>query len=438
MNTKDLTYKKIFKFWVPLCATWLMMSVEGPFLAAVIARMDNPKYNLAAYGVAFAIALIVEAPIIMILSASVALTKDRESFQKVRRFLYTLNFAITGLLLILVLPPVFNFIAANLLNLPPELAKLAHVSTLLMLPWPAAIGYRRLYQGLLIRFDLTRRVTYGTIVRLVTDFLVAALLWVFTDLPGAYIGTITLSTAVTLEALATKLWTREALRKICGDEVDFHDEESKKKKLTYGFIARFYVPLALSSILGLAIHPMVTFFMGKSRFPIESLAVIPVINALIFIFRSVGLSFLEVSLALLGNRNENYRILRNFATVIGGTLFTLLTVIAFTPLANIWFEKVSGLSAELTGFALLPLRIGIALPAMSTLLSFQRSILVNSKKTRTVSLATGMEVLVILLVLSLGIFHFNMIGAVAAYAALVIGRATSNSYQHVVIKKAVL
>ena len=52
--------------------TWLMMSLEGPFLAAVIARLAEPKHNLAAYGVAFALAILVEAPVIMMMSASTA------------------------------------------------------------------------------------------------------------------------------------------------------------------------------------------------------------------------------------------------------------------------------------------------------------------------------------------------------------------------------
>ena len=65
-----ITQRRILVFWAPLAATWLMMSVEGPFLAAVIARLGEPKFNLAAFGVAFSIALVVEAPIIAILSAS--------------------------------------------------------------------------------------------------------------------------------------------------------------------------------------------------------------------------------------------------------------------------------------------------------------------------------------------------------------------------------
>ncbi len=64
-----LSSSKIFKFWLPLAATWLMMSLEGPFIAAIIARLPEPKFNLAAYGVAFSFALIIEAPVIMIMSA---------------------------------------------------------------------------------------------------------------------------------------------------------------------------------------------------------------------------------------------------------------------------------------------------------------------------------------------------------------------------------
>ena len=69
MFNESLTIRKIFVFWVPLAATWLMMATEGPFLAAVIARLADPKYNLAAYGVAFSFALFIEAPGIMMMSA---------------------------------------------------------------------------------------------------------------------------------------------------------------------------------------------------------------------------------------------------------------------------------------------------------------------------------------------------------------------------------
>ena len=106
----------IVRFWLPLAATWLMMTIEGPFLAAVIARLADPKLNLAAYGIAFSLALIVEAPVIMILSASVALVTDRPSFLKLRRFTYALCAAVTLVMLVFVIPAVFHWIAQGLIG----------------------------------------------------------------------------------------------------------------------------------------------------------------------------------------------------------------------------------------------------------------------------------------------------------------------------------
>jgi hypothetical protein len=43
----EVTYRKIFRIWLPLVATWLMMSIEGPFLPAVIGRVPEPTVNRA-------------------------------------------------------------------------------------------------------------------------------------------------------------------------------------------------------------------------------------------------------------------------------------------------------------------------------------------------------------------------------------------------------
>ncbi len=103
----DINLRKILLFWLPLASTWLMMATEGPFLTAIIARMAEPKYNLAAFGIAFSLAVLTEAPVVMILSASTALAKDRQAFLKLRNFTFALNGTVVAVMFILVLPPVF-------------------------------------------------------------------------------------------------------------------------------------------------------------------------------------------------------------------------------------------------------------------------------------------------------------------------------------------
>jgi hypothetical protein len=423
---ESLTYKKIFFFWIPLAATWLMMAIEGPFLAAIIARLANPKFNLAAYGVAFSFAVFIEAPVIMMMSASTALAKDRDSYIKLRNFTFVLSGITTLVLLTFIIPPIFYFIMQRLIGLPENVAKLTHQAFIVLIPWPGAIGYRRFYQGILIRSNLTRLVAYGTIIRLMAMVMTSLTCYLFFDLNGAIIGTLSLSVAVSAEAVASRIMTHASVRHLLLKERE--SERSEETPISYRYITKFYYPLALTSILSIGIHPLVTFFMGQSRMPIESLAVLPVIYSLVFIFRSIGLSFQEVGIALLEKNNNAFKLLRNFAFGLGIVLVCLLAFITLTPFSNIWFHKISGLSSGLAIFAKFPAQIATLLPGLTVLISLQRALLINSKKTKPITIASSIEVISIFIILFVSIVAFNLIGAIAAFAALIVGRLFANGY----------
>lgn len=421
----QLTNKKIFLFWMPLAATWLMMALEGPLLAAIIARMVEPKANLAAYGVAYAFALFFEAPVIMMLTAATALIKNKQTFLKLRRFAFGLSLLVTLTMTIGNLPPVFEVIAIDWIGLPPDIAALTHKTLIVLLPWPGAIGYRRFYQGVLIRAHYTRRVAYGTIIRLAAMSFVALFCYLFTELDGAITGATALTIAVCAEAIASRLMARHVVRTILAQK---ETETNEKTSLGYREITAFYYPLALTSMLGLGVNPVMSFFLGQSRFAIESLAVLPVVNSLVFIFRSVGLAFQETGIALMGENYEGFLPLRHFARWLGFAIIGLLALIAFTPAASFWYHSISGLSIELTQFAILPTQILAIIPGLTLLLTFQRSVLVNAKLTRQVTFATLTEVVTIILLLMLTTRFFNMVGATAAAIAYILGRLSANIY----------
>ena len=112
-------------------------------------------------------------------------------------------------MLFILIPPVYRFIFERLVGLPPEVpAPHAPLAVALLLPWPGAIGYRRFYQGILIRHGYTRRVAYGTVVRLVTMSIAAAGLAMATGLAGAYIGSLSLCAGVLTEAAASRWMAR--------------------------------------------------------------------------------------------------------------------------------------------------------------------------------------------------------------------------------------
>ncbi len=425
LTGEPLTQRRIVRFWLPLAATWMMMAAEGPLVAAVIARMVQPTFNLAAYGVAYSLALVVEAPIIMMVSASTALVKDGESYRKLLRFLHAVVASITIIIATICIPSVFYPLVEDLIGLPANVAHLTHTAVICFIPWPAAIGYRRFYQGILIRVGLTRRVAYGTLFRLGTIITVSISLFSFSELPGSMAGAITLSSAVILELIATRFMASGAIETI--RRLEPFPEQSIEP-MTYRSISSFYFPLALMSVLALAVHPITSFFIGQSRLAIESLAVMPVINSLVFIFRSLGLSFHEVGVALLGEGYEGHGQLKKFATTLGIAAASGLILIALTPLQHIWFVQISGLTDALASVARVPVLILAAMPALSVLLAYQRAIIVNARTTRHMTYATVIEVAGIFAVLFAAIHLFDAVGAVAAASAFLIGRLAADFY----------
>jgi hypothetical protein len=402
-----------------------MMALEGPFLAAVIARLADQEFNLAAWGVAYALAMLVESPVIMLMSASTALADNAASFRRLRTFTYVLSGGVTGVMLLVLTPPVFRLVMVDVIALPERVAHLAYVGLWLLLPWPGAIGIRRFYQGVLIRDGRTRLVAVGTAFRLSAMTGTALVLALAVRPAGAYVGSAALAMGVSAEALASLWMARASVRRVLQIADPGEDPDGP---LTYGRILRFYYPLALTSVIGLAVQPMLTFFMGRAPATVESLAIFPVVTAATFLFRSLGLSYQEVAIALMGKRFEHVRELSRFALVLGIAASCGLAILAFTPLSTLWFQTVSGLSPELARFALVPTAVLVPIPLLAVVLSFQRAILVIAQRTRLISWATAIEVTGIAIVFPLLGWKLGVVGVTAASVALLLGRIGSTGY----------
>ena len=145
-------------------------------------------------------------------------------------------------------------------------------------------------------------------------------------------------------------------------------------------------------------------------------------------FRALGLAYQDAALALMGGRFEHLRELRRFARTLGLATSGGLALVAFTPLAPVYFEAVSGLTPELSRFAFTPVLFIVFLPALTVQLSLQRAILVESRRTRHVTIASAIEVGSIAgCFLALG-WGVRLVGVTAAFASFLCGRLASNGY----------
>jgi len=414
MTNLPLSLSRIFKIWIPLAASWLLMGMELPVLSAVVARLAEPEINLAAYGgVVFPLALLVEAPVIMLLAASTALSKDWASYKKLHNYMLLAGGLLTTLHLTVALTPAYYFVVNVLLGAPSEIVEPARIGMIIMTPWTWTIAYRRLNQGVMIRFGHTEIIGVGTGVRLGMDILVSLTCY-FLGLPGIVAATSAVASGVTAEAIYIGIRVQPVLN------TKLKPAPVVSPPLTYRAFAAFYIPLVLTSLLTLLIQPMGSAALSRMPRALESLAVWPVISGFIFMLRSMGVAFNEVVVALL-DEPLSTKALQRFTTLLSVVTTGSLIIIAATPLSRLWLENFTGLSPELASLARSGLWFGILLPGLNAIQSWFQGSLLNSGKTRGISEAVAIFLFGAGLVLLSGIIWGEVVGLYVGLGAFSFG-----------------
>ena len=396
------------------------MGVEMPIIAAALGRLPGSQQQLAAFGgVVFPVALVIESPVIMLLAASVRLSDTPRNFAFLQRFSRILGLSLTAIHGLIAFTPLFDVLIVPLIDPPSEIIDSARLGFQCMLPFTLAVAERRFHQGLLIRFGRQRKVGIGTIVRLgamVTTLLLLASVATDYDIDGAALGALAISAGVVSEAIYARLEAlkieRGPLARIAEDRVLLN------MKLTM----RFYIPLALTSMLTLIAQPLISAGMNRMPEALASLAILPALGGLSFLLRSTGIAFNEV--AIHHARDENSRsALRAFA-ILAGTALSLFTVLfAVSPVAELWYGSLLGLDREMVALAKFATWAIIPLPLLSFLASYWQGLLVDQHHTKAVSegVAAGLAATIVVLVV-LAITDWTT-GAVGAGLALTLGAA---------------
>ena len=406
-----LSYRYIARLWLPLMTTWLLMAVSYQIVATMVATLPDPKINLAAFGIASAIGLIVEAPIVMMTNAASALCRDQQRYRLVFRNNLILNLLVTVIMAVLAYPPLFDWMAGSLMGIELDVVEASRSALVWLVPWPAAIGMRRFYQGIALSSGAARQITISGTVRVLATGLACLATAKSGYFTGAEVGCAGLTAGVIAEWLAVRFMARRTIK-------DVANRASEGPPLTQKAFWVFYYPLIITAYISL----------GRSVASVESLAVLPIIGTFIFVFASFSLALQDATVALLGKSPDDDRTVARFTLMIAFLLALLIWVLAYTPLVDLWLTEVAGLSPELADFARLPLRIAAPIPIISMLFCYLVAGYIHRHLTVKVTLASASEAIVIVAVAWTGLTTTKHPGALIMTSALILGRLSSTAF----------
>jgi hypothetical protein len=400
------------------------MTLEGPFVQAAIARLPNPETSLAAFGIVTSLSVTIESPIIMLLATSTALCRDQAAYRVLWRFMLWLNLLLTVVAAVVAFTPAYDWIVPGAMGVPAPIAEAARPGMRIMTLWSAAIGWRRFYQGILIRFGETRRVSYGTLARLLSSGGTAAALALWGELPGVWVGGCALMAGVLAEAALVTWLVRPTLAQRLGTSVfdrvsrPMPGQDPAGALLTMRRVLGFHTPLAATSLLTLLSQPLISAGLARAPFPEQSLAAWPVAFSVVLFTRSFGFATQEVVIALTGGPETRKPVRRFTFNVAVGAVLTL-ALIAFTPLADLYLRQVAGVSADLARFAVPGLQSALLLPGLTALQSWLRALLMKREATSGIYQAMGLNLIVTAVTLALGV-ALEVPGIQVAAAALTV------------------
>lgn len=164
--------------------------------------------------------------------------------------------------------------------------------------------------------------------------------------------------------------------------------------LTPGRFARFYVPLAATSLLLTATNPLVAAALARTFDPAASLAGYSVAFALTGALYSPLLVVQQVAATRLldGGRIEP---VRRFALATGVIFSFLALTVAFSPVGDWVFREVVGVTGRVHEEARSAMALFWPVPLLTGLRALHQGRLVAAHRTRPIALATGSRTVVL-------------------------------------------
>ena len=339
---------------------------------------------MAAYGVAFYVAMLLEAPIVMLLVTATALVRDEHTYRFTRNamWLFCAGVVLTSAAVAL-WTPLYDLVFLRLLGFPTDVAQAARPGLIALIPWAGAVGIRRYYQGILIRFGRTKVVSWGSMVRLAT--MVVALVIGIAVLPehGVLVGGLALLAGVVADMMMATFFARRLLMQ---HVLPAESDEATPAGLRMIPFLAFFAPLIMTTALRFVGRPLMLSGIARSHEPILALAAFPVATGTLQMFSGFVQMLQQVTVAQIRDA-QSATVVRRFVTLVTAGCTALVALVAFTPLANLYHGQAIGLEGQVLAMTNVSLRLLVPAAGLLAVVSYFQGLMIRRSRTMAVNLA---------------------------------------------------
>jgi progressive ankylosis protein len=407
--------RQLIQLWqqfIPLSLSDVSMALGDPLTTTTLAHLPDARNNIAAVGVAKAIAIFCESPIIMLLHASNALAPTQTSRRALWKFALIASGGMSLLLALTTLPFIFAIVGEGWLGVSPNLSGTIRSTLSIVILWPFAIGWRRYFQGLLIHSGQSNAVALAGIIRLlVVGGILAGGFALKAN--GAVVAGMSLVWGVIAEAIAVTFLARRLGATQLPEVIS-----TPELPQDLAGVWKFYAPLGGTMMLGWGARAALVGIVARANDGEIALAAWPAAWGLVIV---VANSTRMVQQIIIRNRKLlPDRVLIIFAITVGLVCSLILLSVSGTPMSQDAIGWFVGNDNELISRVRPVLLICAVMPLLVSLQNALQGFLVSEGRTWGVNQGAWVGAVAMLGTAYLGA-QLGQNGAVAAALGMILG-----------------
>lgn len=431
MSTPPLTLERFARFYAPLAATSLLLTLTNPLLTSALSRHVNPAIALAGFGVAFSLCGVLYSPLLV--GQQVAATKllVGHRFGPIQSFWLRVGALLSLVTLAVGFTPFGDWVFGGVMGVSGDILDEARSAIALLAPVPLLTAARAVHQGRLVAGHRTHPIAVATGVRTAVLALLAAVLTVSTP-GGAWVG----AAAFTIGLLVETLLVAGARAGADG----LHQPvvaEPGTVGVTDDRLLRFSTPLVVNTLLWWSTPLLINSVLARSPFPAEAIAAFVVVEAVAWFLAAPVGQFQHASIALVDCK-RTHRAVQGWSLVLAASVSVVVALVSMPPIRRVVLGAVFGLDAGLLSDIGAALPFAVAYPLLYGHRQYYQGLFTRSGRSDAVGWGAALRVATVLAVAVAGLGPLGHAGATLGVLAAVAGLAVEDLFLARVARRQVM
>ena len=386
IDGSQTTYSHLFKFFIPLGTSTLLISISNMLLNRCLGYIPNSEFYISSFSVARTLMLLFMSPVTIIAFVVTAFTENRKTFAKITRYGIMSIIVLQIWFIIMSFTPIGGLILNKLYNLDGKLLDNAVYSLKTISFLPMFFFARNYFLGVSIKLRNIKFAAFGSFMRtaliLILSFSMPGVLNTFKaeSIPGLLLF-LMIALEALVYALGVVITTKGNIVCSVMQSIKKQNTFNEESVLQYKKILIFALPLILSYSMA---QLLPSFTQSALALGQNKEIILTVYSVSLSLINIIGAFSFQIPQLVVNHdvfNPNNKHIVRKFCFIIAFSMTFLIIITAFTKLGDFMFLNILKVAPQNLDIAKLTLTYGLLYPASMVFMAYKRGKLIKIKKT---------------------------------------------------------